>query len=123
MDRPFEFNGIPVKTPDTFKPEGATTSTEDSGRTQDIVMHNTPIGTVESYSFEWRYIEPEEAAKIVQQIKDRSEYSLRYLSLSDGMWRTDTFYTANYSAGTLKQSNGKFVWEFLAFNAVVINPV
>lgn len=28
MDRPFEFNGIPVKTPDTFKPNGATTSTD-----------------------------------------------------------------------------------------------
>lgn len=123
MDRPFEFNGIPVKTPDTFKPNGATTSTDDSGRTQDIVMHNIPLGTVESYSFEWRYIEPEEAAKIIQQIKDKSEYTLRYLSISEGIWRTDTFYTADYSGGTLKQSNGKFVWESLSFNAVVINPV
>lgn len=123
MDRPFEFNGIPVKTPDTFKPNGATTSTEDSDRTQDLVMHNNPMGTIESYSLEWKYIEPEEAAKIIQQIKNKSKYSLRYLSISEGIWRTDNFYTSNYSAGTLKTVNGKFVWESLSFNAVVINPV
>lgn len=123
IDKPFEFNGIPVKTPDTFKPNGATTSTEDSDRTQDLVMHNTPMGTIESYSCEWKYIEPEEAAKIIQQIKNKAEYSLRYLSISEGIWRTDQFYTVNYSAGTLMMANWKFVWEFLSFNAVVINPV
>lgn len=123
MDKPFEFNGIPVKTPNTFAPNGATTSTNDSDRTQDLVMHNTPIGTIESYSIEWKDIEPEEAAKIIQQIKNQREYSLRYLSLSEGIWRTDPFYTVNYSAGTLKTVNGKFVWENLAFNAIVINPV
>lgn len=121
--KPFEFNGVPVKTPDTFQPNGATTSTDDSDRTQDLVMHNTPIGTIESYSIEWKNIEPEEAAKIIQQIKNKKEYSLRYLSLCDGVWRVDMFYTSNYSAGTLKTSNGKFVWENLSFNAVVINPV
>ncbi len=123
MDKPFEFNGIPVKTPDTFQPNGATTSTDDSDRTQDLVMHNMPIGTIESYSIEWKDIEPEEAATIIQQIKNKEEYSLRYLSLSEGIWRTDQFYTVNYSAGTLKTVNGKFVWENLTFNAVVINPV
>ena len=80
MSRPFEFNGIAVKTPDTFQPSMATTSTEDSDRTQDLVMHNTPMGTIESYSFGWKYIEPEEAAKIIGQILNRSGYSLRYLN-------------------------------------------
>ncbi len=123
MDKPFEFNGIPVKTPDTFKPSLATTSTDDSDRTQDLVMHNTPIGTVQSYSFEWKYIKPEEAAKIVQQIKNRSQYSLRYLSADTGQWTTGFFYTSNYTFGTLKVSDGKFVWESLSFNAVGVNPI
>lgn len=123
MNRPFEFNEIPVKTPDVFRPNMATTSTEDSDRTQDLVMHNTPMGTVESYSFEWRYIEPVEAAKIVRQIKNKGQYKLRYLRADTGTWETGYFYTSNYSFGTLRVANGEFVWEKLSFNAVGINPV
>lgn len=121
--RPFEFNGIPVKTPNTFKPSLATTSTEDSDRTQDLVMHNTPMGTIESYSFEWKNISPADAAVIVQQIKNRSEYTLRYLSASAGQWRVNRFYTSNYTFGTLKLVNGIEVWESLSFNAVSIEPL
>ena len=47
MAKPFGFNGTPVRTPDTFQPSAATTSTDDSDRTQDLVMRNTPIGTVD----------------------------------------------------------------------------
>lgn len=123
MDRPFEFNGIAVKTPDTFKPNFATTSTEDSDRTQDLVMHNTPMGTISSYSFEWKYIEPEEAALILAQVMNRSEYSLRFLNPLSGGWDTASFYTSNYTFGSLKHVNGRDTWESLSFNAVVINPV
>ena len=123
MDKPFEFNGIKVKTPDTFKPNFATTSTEDSDRTQDLVMHNTPMGTISSYSFEWRYIEPEEAKLILSQIINRKEYSLRYLNPLTARWTVGAFYTSNYTFGTLKQINGHDAWESLSFNAVVINPV
>lgn len=123
MERLFEFNDIPVKTPDTFQPSMATTSTEDSDRTQDLVMHNTPMGTIESYAFEWRYIEPGEAAKIVQQIKNKGQYKLRYLRADTGTWETRYFYTSNYNFGTLRMANGKFVWDKLSFNAVGVNPV
>lgn len=123
MSRPFEFNGIPVKTPDTFKPSMATTSTSDSDRTQDLIMHNTPMGTIESYSFEWRYIEPAEAAKIIQQVKNRKKYTLRYLKADIGSWTVNSFYSANYDLGTLKVVNGKYVWESLSFNAVGVYPI
>lgn len=123
MSRPFEFNGIAVKTPDTFKPAMATTSTADSERTQDLVMHNTPMGTIESYSFEWNDIEPYEASLIIQQIKNRSGYTLRYLRADMGKWYVGTFYTSNYDLGTLKVANGDFVWESLSFNAVGVYPI
>ena len=122
-DRPFEFNGIAVKTPNIFKPDLATTSTEDSDRTQALVMHNTPMGTIECYSLEWECIEPGEAAKIIKQIKNKSQYSLRFLSPESGVWETKEFYTSNYTFGTLKTANGIFVWESLSFNAVGINPI
>lgn len=122
-NKPFEFNGVKVKTPDVFKPNLATTSTEDSDRTQNLVMHNTPMGTISSYSFEWKYIEPEEAALILSQIVNKKEYSLRHLNLLTGKWETSKFYTSNYEGGTLTVSNGEFVWESLSFNAVRINPL
>lgn len=123
IDKPFEFNGIPVKTPDTFKPNFATTSTPDSDRTQDLVMHNTPMGTISSYSFEWKDIYVEDVALILKQIMNKSEYSLRYLNPLTAQWTVGMFYTANYPIGTLKQVNGRDAWESLSFNAVVINPV
>ena len=123
MSRPFEINDTPIKTPDVFKPAAATTSTADSDRTQDLVMHNTPMGTISSYSLEWKYIEPEEAALIVNQIINKSEYKLRYLNPLLARWTTGMFYTSNYTFGSLVQVNGKGAWESLSFNAVVINPV
>lgn len=122
-EKPFEFNGIAVKTPDTFKPNFATTSTDDSDRTQDLVMHNTPMGTISSYSFEWKNIYPEEAALILAQIMNKKEYNLRYLNPLTGTWTVGAFYSANYTFGTLKQVNGRDAWESLSFNAVVVNPV
>lgn len=123
MNRPFEFNGIKVKTPDIFQPSMATTSTEDSDRTQDLIMHNTPMGTIDSYAFTWNYIEPEEAAIIINQIKNRGQYKLRYLRADIGKWTTGYFYTSNYNFGTLTFANGKHVWESLSFNAVGVNPI
>lgn len=123
MSRPFEFNGVPVRTPDAFKPNFATTSTDDSDRTQDLVMHNTPIGTISSYAFEWKNIDPGETALILSQVINRSEYTLRYLDPLTASWTVGAFYTANYTLGTLKQVNGHDAWESLSFNAVVIYPV
>lgn len=123
MSRPFKFNDIPVKTPDAFKPNFATTSTEDSDRTQDLVMHNTPMGTISSYSLEWKYIEIEEAALILNQIINKSQYSLRYINPLTASWTTGMFYTSNYTLGTFGKTNGHNTWESLSFNAVVINPI
>lgn len=123
VSEPFEIDDIKILTPYTFTPAAATTSTEDSDRTQDLVMHNTPIGTIESYNIGFEYIPVKEAAVIYQRIKNRNSYKLRYMSASLGEWTTGYFYTSNYSFGTLKMTNGEFVWEKMSFNAVGVNPV
>lgn len=121
--RPFKANGIEIKTPDVFKPNLATTSTEDSDRTQDLVMHNTPMGTIQSYSYEWKAITPEEAANILSQTLNRSKFSLEYPNPLSGQWEEDTFYASNYSMGSMKEINGELAWESLSFNVVGVNPV
>lgn len=119
----FKFNDIEVRTPDSFTPSLVTTSTEDSDRTQDLVMHNTPMGTVESYNLEYKDIPLSVAAEILQQIINKKEYSLTYPSVYTGLWQTKAFYTTTISMGTLKKANGKDVWEKLSFNAIGVNPV
>lgn len=123
VNESFEIDDIKILTPYTFTPSSATTSTEDSNRTQDLVMHNTPMGTVESYNIEFEYIPVKEASIIYQRIKNRSSYKLRYMSASLGEWTTGQFYTSNYSFGTLMVSNGEFVWKSLSFNAIGVYPV
>ena len=44
---------IRIKAPIKYDPVLATTSTEDSDRTQDLVMHNTPMGTIIGYDI-WK---------------------------------------------------------------------
>ena len=122
-ERPFEFNGIPVKTPNAFKPNLATTSTPDSGRTQDLAMHNMPMGTIQNGAFEWEYIELDEAALILSQIVDKSEYSLRHPNPLTGKWEVSSFYTTNISIGSHAVSSGKDVWKTLSFNAIKMKPV
>lgn len=121
--RPFKANGVKIKTPDVFRPNLATTSTEDSDRTQDLVMHNTPMGTIQSYSCEWKYITPEEAANILSQTLNRSSFSLEYPNPLSGQWEEDAFYASNYSMGTMKEINGELAWESLSFNVIGVNPV
>lgn len=122
VDKPFEINDVKILTPYTFTPSAATTSTEDSDRTQDLVMRNTPIGTIESYNIGFEDIYTKEAAVIYQMIKNKQQYKLRYMSIGSGEWEIGYFYTSNYSYGTLKQVNGKDAWESFSFNAIVINP-
>lgn len=119
----FEFNNVAVKSPNLFYPTGATTSTEDSGRTQDLEMHNSVMGTIESYHFEWKNIYIEEAATIINQIKNKNRYDLKYVSPSLGSWTTNKFYTSNYNLGTLKKVNGRDAWESLSFDAISIFAV
>ena len=123
VEEPFEIDDVKILTPYTFAPSAATTSTEDSDRTQDLVMHNNPMGTIESYNIGFEYIPVEEAAAIYQRIKNRSKYKLRYMSAGLGSWTTGQFYTTNYSFGTLMVSNGRYVWKSLSFNAIGVYPV
>ena len=123
VNEPFEIDGIKIRTPYTFTPSAATTSTDDSDRTQDLVMHNTPMGTIESYNIAFEHIPTKEAATIYRRIKNRNKYRLRYMSIDSGAWEEGYFYTSNYSYGTLEKSNGKDAWESFSFNAIAINPV
>ena len=73
---------IRIKAPITYKPQLATTSTEDSDRTQDLVMHNTPMGTILGSDMTWGDLKTEEVRMILDLMVNKSSFSMPGLSKS-----------------------------------------
>lgn len=123
MQNYFKINGIQIATPTSFKPVFSTTSTEDSNRTQDLVMHNSPMGTIEGYDLQWDNLRPGEISTILQNVINRSSFSFYYPSPYYGAWVEKLFYASNFSmtAQTLKEDNEK--WDSLTINVRSINPL
>lgn len=56
---------VEIKTPTTYKPVLATTSTEDSDRNQDLKMENKTMGTIMGYDMTWDSISWNDLTKIL----------------------------------------------------------
>lgn len=122
MANNFEFGGVQVAVPYTYDAVFATTSTDDSDRTMDLVMHNTPIGTITGYDFEWKDITLQEAATIMRQVLNKPEFLVHYLDLYYGTWRDAYFYASNFNAGAKTLEDGFEKWSGLSFGIRSINP-
>lgn len=117
-------NGIKIKQPDEdgYSVSLATTSTEDSDRDMGLVMHNTPIGTVEGYDLKWTDLTLSEAAEILQQVVNKSSFTVHYLDILTGTWRDGEFYASNFNAPAKILLDGKERWDELSFGIRGINP-
>lgn len=87
---------IRIKAPETYKPVLSTTSTEDSDRTQDLIMHNTPMGTIVGYDMVWGDMTTEEARKILDLMVNKPHFNMHHFSIFDG-WTYDDFYASNFN--------------------------
>lgn len=74
----FKIDGVTIKAPDTYKPVFATTSTESSKRSQDLVMHNTPMGTIAGYDMEWGELKWGEIATILNSMINKSQFTFHH---------------------------------------------
>lgn len=119
-----KFNGVTVKVPDEdgYSANLATTSTEDSNRDMSLVMHNTPIGTVESYSLKWSELTPSEASAILQQVLNKPSFTVHYFDILTGSWRNGEFYASNFNAPARILVDGEEYWDELSFNIIGVNP-
>lgn len=117
-------NGIKIKQPDEdgYTAQLATTSTDDSDRDMSLVMHNTPVGTVEGYDLKWTDLTLEEASEILQQVVNKQSFTVHYMDILTGTWKDGEFYASNFNApaGTLKE--GEECWDELSFNIRGIDP-
>lgn len=120
-----KFNGIVMPWPDEngYTVQITTTSTDDSDRTQDLVMHNTPIGSVGSYGLKWSDLTKEEVALILSQVLDKPSFSAHYFDVKTATWKDANFYatTFNVTPINLKESEERI--EEISFNIIGINPI
>ena len=125
MSEKFTIDGTEIRTPTTYKPVFATTSTEDSDRTQDLIMHNTPMGTIAGYDLTWDSLTSEEISVIINLMMNKPYFQFHHRDPRNASgWSTSEFYASNYSmqAQRLGERTGE-LWAGLTINVRSIYPV
>jgi len=100
-----------------------TTYREDSARNYHGVMAETPLFTVESFSYAASDLTVAEMSEILQIVAKGGRFQMHYFSPYYGAWRDDLFYVGkgSLSIGQLDKDNGLF--NSLSFNVVGVNPI
>lgn len=120
----FKVDGVQIRTPFTYKPVFATTSTEDSDRTQDLKMHNTVMGTVYGYDMTWERLRWDEISVIISSMINKNSFIFHHPSpLVPWQWIDSAFYVADFNMDAQDLSEGVGVWTNLSINVRSINPV
>lgn len=122
MNDKYSIDGTEIRTPITYKPQFATTSTEDSDRTQDLVMHNTPMGTVTRYDMTWGNLSTAEVRTILNACMNKPKFAFHHFDIFSG-WVTKDFYASNYSVECVRIIDDGEMWEGLSINFIAINPI
>ena len=120
---------IRIKAPVEYKPILSTTSTEDSDRTQDLVMHNTPMGTIVGYDMVWGDMSTEDVRMILDLMVNKPSFSMHHFNIFTG-WSYDDFYASNFNveAVRLRQYwegdtlHNEESWKGLSINIRAIHP-
>lgn len=119
----FMIDGVKITAPDGYKPVFATTSTEGSDRTQDGVMHNTPMFTIGGYNLSWGELEWREIATILKGMIDKKKFSFHHKDpTAPEKWIDKDFYASNFEMAAQTLEEGNNVWTDLAINIRRIDP-
>lgn len=120
----YTINGVKIRQPLELMPfQFATTYTEDTTRTQDGVLHSTPLFTVESYSYSVTGLSAAEMAKFLQLVGKGKNFNFHYFSPYYGVWRTDKFYVGQGSL-EIRRVNERNEWfDSVSCNIIGVNPI
>lgn len=120
----FSVDGVRIKNPSTYKPVFATTSTNDSDRTQDLVMHNTPMGTIQGYDITWEELTSQEISTILGCMMNKPQFSVHHrCPLKAAGWDDAEFYASNFNMEAQCLKEGEEVWKNMSVNIRSIKPV
>lgn len=100
-----------------------TTYREDSARNYHGTMSETPLFTVESFSYAASDLTIAEMSTILQIVAKGGRFQMHYFSPYYGTWRDGLFYVGkgSLSIGQLDKDNGLF--SSLSFNIVGVDPI
>jgi len=119
----FRIEDTRIATPSSYKATFATTSTSDSERTMNLVMHNTPIGTITGYDMEWKDEKPQEVSKILRMVLNKPKFRFHYFDMHSGTWRDAYFYASNFNAEAGTLEDDEETWASLSFNVRSIEAI
>lgn len=124
MQEEFKIDGITIAAPSTYKPVFSTTSTDDSDRDQNLVMHNTPIGTIAGYDLTWELLTWSEISTILNAMLNKSSFSFHHKDPTiPGTWVDRTFYASNFNMAAQTLEDEEEMWEDLSINVRRIEPI
>lgn len=120
----FKIDSVVIAAPSTYKPVFATTSTDDSDRDQNLVMHNTPIGTIAGYDMTWELLTWEEISTILNAIMNKKQFSFHHKDPTiPNQWVDKTFYASNMDMAAQTLEDDEEMWEDLSINVRRIEPI
>lgn len=120
----FKIDNVVIRAPDSYKPVFATTSTEDSKRSQDLIMHNAPMGTIGGYDMEWGELAWSEIATILNSMLNKSQFTFHHKDPTvPGSWIDRTFYASNFNMAAQTLKDGEEKWTELSINVRRIEPI
>ena len=120
----FKIDNVVIRAPDSYKPVFATTSTEDSKRSQDLIMHNTPMGTIGGYDMQWGELSWAEIATILNTVLNKSQFTFHHKDPTvPGRWIDRTFYASNFNMAAQTLKDGEEKWTDLSINVRRIEPI
>lgn len=123
MQEQFKVDNVTIKAPDSYEPVFATTSTNDSVRTQDGIMHNTPMFTIGGYNMQWGQLTWNEISAILNSMLGKSSFSFHHKDPTvPGQWIDKTFYASNFDMAAQTLKDGEEKWEGLSINVRRIMP-
>lgn len=120
----FKIDSVVIAAPSTYKPVFATTSTDDSDRDQNLVMHNTPIGTIAGYDMTWELLTWEEISTILNTIMNKKQFTFHHKDPTiPNQWVDKTFYASNMDMAAQTLEDDEEMWEDLSINVRRIEPI
>lgn len=123
MQKRITIDGVAIRQPTSYQPIFSTTSTASSARTQDLVMHNTPIGTIAGYDMEWKSLTWTEISTILSSMLNKSKFSVYHPSPLAGDWATAYFYASDFTMAAQRLKDGQEKWTGLKISIRSVRPV
>lgn len=118
-----KINGIAFRQPDEgMQYEFETTYSEDSTRVIEGKLHDTPLFTVEKFTYSITGLKAKEVSQLLQNIVAK-HFTLHYYSPYYGTWRDDEFYVGKGSLKIRRVNLNSEYYDSISFNMIGVNPI